>query len=131
MAVRLVVNADGSGQVMSAVSFRAEKEVKRAQNSVSTVDVNKLLQLIDKAGFWSMASVESTEQKTDAAGRKVMVFDGAWWMLEAVQNGSYHYVYRQNPEPGSFTEVGCYLANDLAKRDDSAISLTRCGFPHP
>jgi hypothetical protein len=126
IAVRLVVNADGSGQITSAVSSGAASGVKRTQNSVSVADVNKLLQLLAKVEFWSMSSTEDTEEKTDAAGRKVYVLDGSYWMVEGVHEGSFHYVYRVNPRPNRLMEIGCYLAKDLAKPDDSAISITLC-----
>jgi len=126
IAVRLVVNADGSGQITTAVSSGAAAGVKRTQNSVSGADVNKMLQLLEKVEFWSMSSTENTEQKTDAAGRKVYVLDGSCWMVEGVHEGSFHYVYRRNPKPSPITEIGCYLAKDLAKPDDSVISLPGC-----
>jgi hypothetical protein len=129
VAVRLFVNADGSGQITSAVSLGAAAGVKRTQNSVSAAEVNKLLQLLEKVEFWSMSSIEHTEPKTDAAGRPVYVLDGSWWMVEGVHEGSFHYVYRRNPKPSPITEVGCYLAKDLAKPEGSAISIPGC-FSH-
>jgi|SRR5579863_2284828 len=126
IAVRLVVNADGSGQITSAVSSGEASGVKRTQNNVSVADVNKLLQLLAKVGFWSMSSTEDTERKTDSADRKQYVVDGSFWMVEGVHEGSFHYVYRQNPKQSPITEIACNLAKDLAKPDDSAISITLC-----
>jgi hypothetical protein len=123
VAVRLVVNADGSGQVVSAFSSGTAKEIKRNENSVTVADVNKLLQLLTKAEFWSMPTIEALG-KTDAAGRKPYVLDGAFFMVEGVQLGSFHYVSRQNPQPGPITEIACYLAKDLAK---PAIPLFQSG----
>lgn len=114
VAVRLVVNADGSGQVVSAFSSGTAREIRRNENSVTVADVDKLLQLLTKGEFWSMPSIEAPG-KTDAAGRKPYVLDGAFFMVEGVQLGSFHYVSRQNPQPGSITEIACYLAKDLAK----------------
>jgi hypothetical protein len=45
----------------------------------------------------------------------VYVLDGSCWMVEGVNKGSFHYVYRRNPKPSPITEIGCYLAKDLAK----------------
>lgn len=126
IAVRLVVNSDGSGQITSAVSSGATSGVKRTQNNVSVVDVNKLIQLLSKVEFWSISSTEDDEKKTDAAGQKAYVMDGSYWMVEGVHEGSFHYVYRQNPKPSPITEIACNLAKDLAKPDDSAISITLC-----
>jgi hypothetical protein len=126
IAVRLVVNSDGSGQIASAISPGAGSGVKRTQNKVSVADVNKLLQLLAKVGFWSISSTEDDAKKTDAADRKAYVMDGSYWMVEGVHEGSFHYVYRQNPKPSPITEIACNMANDLAKPADSAISITLC-----
>ena len=126
LAVRLIINSDGSGQITSAVSSGAASGVRRTQNDVAIADVNKLLQLLAKVEFWSMSSTGDDEKKTDAAGRKSYVMDGSYWMVEGVHQGSFHYVYRQNPEPGAVTEIACYLAKELTKPNDSGISTTLC-----
>jgi hypothetical protein len=126
IAVRLVINPDGSGQITSAVSSGAASGVRRSQNDVAITDVNKLLQLLAKVEFWSMSSTGDDEKKTDAAGRKSYVMDGSYWMVEGVHEGSFHYVYRQNPKPGSVTEIACNLAKELTKPNDSGISITLC-----
>jgi hypothetical protein len=115
IAVRLLVNADGSGQVISAVSSGKATEIQRNQNGVSIEEVNKLLQLLSKVEFWSMPSEEDVEQKTDAAGRKAYVMDGSFFMVEGVRQGLFHWVSRLSPKPGPITEIACYLATDLAK----------------
>jgi hypothetical protein len=125
-AVRLVIKSDGSGQITSAVSSGAASGVRRTQNDVAITDVNKLLQLLAKVEFWSMSSNGDEEKKTDAAGRKSYVMDGSSWMVEGVHEGSFHYVYRQNPKPGSVTEIACNLAEELTKPNDSGISSTLC-----
>jgi len=126
VAVRLVVNADGSGQVTSAVSSGTTTGVKRTRGNVSKAEVDGLVQLMEKVGFWSMASIDSPEPKTDKAGRKMIEFDGAWWMLEGVKKGSFHYVFRRNPKPSPVMEIGCYLAKDLVKSDGAAIPMPGC-----
>jgi hypothetical protein len=126
IAVRLAINSDGSGQIRSAVSSGAATGVERTQNSVAAADVNKLLQLLEKVQFWSMPSTAGHEPKTDAAGRKAYVMDGSYWMVEGVHEGSFHYVYRQNPKPSPITEIACNLAKVLAKPDGSGISTTLC-----
>jgi len=122
IAVHLVVNSDGGGQITSAIS-RDGKRVKRTANSLSATDVEKFLQLVDKVGFWLMASIEKTEPKTDQAGHTTYVLDGSWWMVEGVRDGSFHYVYRRNPRPSPFTEIAHYVEKDLAKLDDSVIPI--------
>jgi hypothetical protein len=127
VTVRLAVNADGSGQITSAVvSLKSTGQfarVERAKGSVSAADVGKLMQLVEKAGFWSM---HSTEPKSNGdTGRKVYVLDPTDWVVEAVRSGSFHYVFRQGPAPTPITEIGRYLAKDLAKLDDSIISIDK------
>jgi hypothetical protein len=126
IAIRLNVNAEGSGQITAAVSKGTESGVRRTQNDVSVADVNRLLQLLAKVEFWSISSTEDDEKKTGAASRKTYVMDGSYWMVEGVREGLFHYVYRQNPKPSAITEIACTLAKDLEKPDDSAISTTFC-----
>jgi hypothetical protein len=126
IAVRLVINSDGSGQITSAVSSGVASGVRRTQNDVSIADVNKLVQLLTKVEFWSISSTGDDEKKTDTAGRKSYVMDGSHWMVEGVHEGSFHYVYRQNPKPSPVTEIACNLAKDLTKPDAFAISITLC-----
>ncbi len=112
VAVRLVVSADGTGKITTAIDPHNLSVVERTAGSVSAADVKKFLALIEKAGFWSMSSIE---QQNDKVGRKTITLDGSWWMLEGVSAGSFHYVYRPNPGPGPTTEVGRYLVDDLPK----------------
>lgn len=127
LAIRLVVNHDGSGQITSSASSSATKGILRTQVTVSAENVDKFLQLVQKEGFWQMPSIEEdTDQKTDATGRKAYVMDGAAWMLEGVRNGSFHYVYRLNPNPNPILAMECYLAKDLAKPVDPVFSMPRC-----
>ena len=123
VGVRIVLNADGSGQVTSAVLSGTEKEVRRTTNNVSKADIDKLLDLVDKAGFWTAPSIEPEPPKT---GRQPYVMDGFWWMFEGVQSGSFHYVFRQNPRPTAITEIGCYLAKNLIKADSYAVPMAPC-----
>jgi len=129
IAIRLLIRADGSGEISSAFSLGEGRETRNSKLRVSTADVNRFLQLIELAGFWAAPSSE-TEPQTDSAGRKAYVLDGAFWMLEGVRQGSFHYVFRRNPEGNSMTEVGYYLAKDLLRPDDPANSMPGCAFHH-
>jgi hypothetical protein len=126
LAVRLVVNSDGSGQVTSAVSSGAATGVKRTQSNVPAAEIDKLIRLLAKVEFWSISSTEDDEKKSPAVGRKAYVLDGSYWMVEGVHEGSFHYVYRRNPKPSAITEIACNLATDSAQPDDSVISITLC-----
>ena len=116
VVARIVVSEDGTGQITTASSACKDKgtPVERTKSNVSAGDVEKFLRLIDKNQFWAMPST-SNERKTDASGHEVYVFDGAVWMIDGLRNGSFHFVYRSNPEASPFTEVGRFLARDLAK----------------
>ena len=61
IAVRLVVNSDGTGRIMNTVSSDTSSGVRRTENRASKVEVDKLLQLIEKVGFWSTNSIERAE----------------------------------------------------------------------
>ena len=126
VAVRLVVNDDGTGEITSAVSSGKGTVVKRTTNSVTNADVGRLLELVRKAEFWSMASIEQEPSAPDGSERKAYVLDGAFWMLEGVHDGSFHYVFRRNPSPSPITEVGCLLAKDLAKPTEGIIPMVGC-----
>jgi hypothetical protein len=114
--IRLDVNANGSGQILSAVS-EFGKSTTRRNETVSVADVEKFLKVIEPVGFWSMSS--SAEKKT--GGDKMYELDGSCSVVEGVRSGSFHYVFRRNPKPSSFTEVGRYLARNLARIDNSVL----------
>jgi hypothetical protein len=125
IAVRLVVNADGSGQLTSAILMDGNSGVKRAQNDVSAAEVARLLQLLAKSDFWSIPSIVA-EQRTDAAGHKLYVIDGPHWMVEAVHQGSFHYVYRYSPKTNPVAEIACALARDVTNPNGSTILSVFC-----
>jgi hypothetical protein len=60
--------------------------IKRKQLNVSATDVQKFLQMPDKVEFWSMPGTESP--KTYPPGNVPNTFEGSWWMIEGVQNGT-------------------------------------------
>lgn len=125
VAVRLTVNPDGSGKINVAVLSGNETLVKRTTNDVSSDDVDRFLTLVNEAKFWTTAATE-TEPNENATNRKAYVLDGGFWMLEGVQNGSYHYVFRRNPKSTSMTEIGCYLAKHLVKTDSASVPMPAC-----
>jgi hypothetical protein len=121
IAVRLVINPDGSGKINAAVAGGKTSEIKRIERNVSVADVEKFLSLVDKARFWSMTSGDS-DPTADSKGRRAYVMDGSEWMLEGVQKSSYHCVFRSNPNPqSSYVEVARYLSKDLAKLDELSM----------
>jgi len=123
VAVRLVINDDGGAEITSAVSTGKDAEVKRTKNSLAKADVDKLLELVRKAEFWSAAKIE---QEPSDGKPKPYLLDGAFWMLEGVHGGSFHYVFRQNPNPNPITEIGCFMAKDLVKPVERTIPMAGC-----
>jgi hypothetical protein len=83
--------------------------VKKTRNDVSADEVSTLLQLLAKADFWSIPSIEDPGPKTDASGHNVYAIDGPHWMVEAVREGSFHYVYRYTPKTSPITEIAIWL----------------------
>jgi hypothetical protein len=116
LSVRLDLNADGSGQITSATSTWPATP-KRESKSVSPTEIKAFLQLVDKVGFWSMTKIEETTG----------VVDGDEWLVEGVRNGSFHFVQRANPRPGPIMEIVHSLVRDLAKINDSELSIP--GYP--
>ena len=118
VAVRLIVNSDGSGEVISAVASGIPWVVRKWNNAVSASDLQRFLQLVEDGKFWSLRPTEHN---------RGYGLDGTVWIVEGVRNGSYHCVYRWSPDelPSQFTEIGRYLAKDLAKLDDSTINIRK------
>jgi hypothetical protein len=126
IVVRVVVNADGSGQITTATwSSGKLAESKRAKDTVSAADVKQFLQLVEQVEFWSMPS---TEQKNNG-GRTMYVLDGSWCMIEGARNGSFHYALRRSLQPDPFTQLARHLAKNLAKIDNSVISIPEYTSP--
>lgn len=118
VAVRLIVNSDGGGEVISEVVSGSPSVVRKGSNVVSASDIQRFLQLVEDGKFWSLRSTEQSR------GHEL---DGTFWIVEGVRNGSYRCVYRRSPDekPSQFSEIGRYLAKDLAKLDDSTIDIRR------
>lgn len=123
VAVRLVVSSEGNGEITSAVSSGSYNDIKRTSNRIDADDVHQLFDLVQKAEFWSAASSEPPQ--------KGYLMDGAWWMLEGVRNGQFHYVFRRNPTSDPVTEIGCYMAKDLVKTSGPSIPMAACASHRP
>jgi hypothetical protein len=129
-AVRIVVNSDGIGEITSAVSSGNPRVIKKTKNAILTAEVHHFLQLVENAGFWS-ADRSSPDPNAKGSSEHRYLLEGSWWMLEGARNGSFHYEYRRNPAPSSLTEIGCYLAKDLAKPDGQEIPMAGCASRGP
>jgi hypothetical protein len=121
LAVRLSLNPDGSARIFTAEEFGTPRSLHRTENNVAPTDVNRLLQLVDRGRFWSMATIEPENRDLP---RRAYKTDASTWVFEGVRNAGYHVVLRRGPEPGRFTEMVRFLLRDLAKLDESAIPRT-------
>jgi hypothetical protein len=120
VAIRLDVNADGTGTVMTKIAD-GEAGYPTTITKVAEVDrhvltreqVQAFAALVDKDGFWSLATDEPSA--TDKART-----DGSEWILEAARGGSYNVVARWSPANNSsegskaILEIG-KMAIDLAQ----------------
>lgn len=70
---------------------------------------NRLLALIDEAGFWNMPYPEKKPEPNEK-GELTICLDGSEWVLEGVKNGKFHAVIRYCPDEKNFKEIGLYLA---------------------
>lgn len=121
VSVRLSVMQQGGGTLFTKVLTGSrgarypDTVLVNRQTPVSGKDVAQLLDLMASSQFWSLSETASAPR----------VLDGEIWLLEGVRNGKYHAAYRYSPEPGLYTQIGRYLAKDLARLDDSTISIAQ------
>lgn len=67
--------------------------------SITEEEWDHFQELLKKAEFWSMPTVDETP----------IALDGAGWLLEGVKLDQYHVVHRQSPDQGAYREVCIYL----------------------
>lgn len=130
VAVRLVIDADGNGHISSANESYPDGVLKRTKEDVEKTDVDKFLEIVNRAKFWT-APTHEPQSNPIVNGRPAYTTDGSDWMLEGVRNGTFHYVFRENPEHSALTAVGCFLARDLVKTASSPIPMAGCTHPDP
>jgi len=111
-----IENQDHATVFVSETRFNSSDLLFKKEASVPSPVVNGFLECISQSDFWKLPTREQTEPQ---------VTDGTYWILEGVRGGDYHVVYRRAPElhPGRFTDIGRYLAKDIAHLDDSMIRI--------
>lgn len=57
------------------------------------------VKLVEESCFWTVPTTTNGP----------IAMDGAWWVLEGVQQGYYHVATRQSPDSGSYRELGLYM----------------------
>lgn len=108
IAIRLTIRLDGTGFLTAKTTsghgdYEPGTLVQNNSVEVSKSQVQQFLSLLGKMGFW-------TSQTEGATGGT----DGAMWILEGVQSGSYHVVDRWSPEKDDYSRVCLYLL-DLSR----------------
>ena len=119
VVLRLEIKKDGTGRLFTkATSTDGATVTLSKEDNVPIASANKFLEFVNKAGFWQISTREAPDPR---------VKDGTAWFLEGANGGRYHMVYRRTPEmnPGPLTDIGWYLAKDLANLDDSTIRIPR------
>lgn len=117
VVVRLSVDTDGAATVVAKVTEGGAEArlVFEKTDRVTAKDLEKFREVVTRNNFWALPSTEVQEPPFPK--------DGTSWMLEGVHEGVYHAVSRRNPKPGRYTEVGRYLAKDIAKLGDSTLTI--------
>jgi hypothetical protein len=109
IAVRVLIHSDGSGMLITKMldGSRAHKSGKLVINkteSLSPDRVKNLREEIDRLGFWTLQV-----RDPNTAGR-----DGAQWVIEGIDRGTYHLIDRRSPEKGPVRELGLYFIRELS-----------------
>jgi len=111
VAIRLMINADGSGDLVAKIlsgegGHDAGALVTNQHSLLLPVETRSFTEKLSKANFWAL----STRRFQDIYGR-----DGADWILEGTKEGNYHVVHRWSPPNGPYREACLYLALGLAE----------------
>ncbi len=119
VVLRLQIARDGSAKIFAKQTQYGKTELLlNKEDGISIAAVDGFLDYVKKGEFWQLSTQEYPERQAK---------DGSYWYLEAVRQGHYHMVYRRAPELnlGSFTDIGRYLAKDIAQLGDSTIRIPR------
>ncbi len=140
--VRLTVAPNGTGQLTTKGGESPKNAAALSllrEDKVSKGEVDRFLQLLDDANFWSMqtnqfytkeqiAMARTTRLKRVKAAKQI--YGGVYWVLEGAEGDKYHVVSRNLPVPGPpisqdlgpYTELTSYLFRGLAKLEAPAVS---------
>ena len=117
IAVRITVHADGTGTLTTKMAdgaggYKPGNLITNATRNLGTREVQHVLDIVDRMGFWRMPP----EQETGG-------LDGAQWIFEGSSRGAYHVIDRWSPTEGPLRELGLYLALTLGKLDVAAKTI--------
>jgi hypothetical protein len=114
VVLRLAIVSNGAAKLFITETAYDGTIVLKKEDSISAATANAFVERIKIGDFWQLPTRERTERLTK---------DGTAWIFEGVRRDDYHVVYRRNPEPGRFTDIGRYLAKDMAQLGDSTIKI--------
>jgi|SRR5579862_339674 len=125
ISVRLTVNADGTGSIVTrSVDSHAGlltkpasdtgKLIQDATSGIDQVQVKDVLGQLQRLDFWSMPTeAEQAPQavEADSSGRmlRLVGMDGSRWILEGLRGGEYHVVDRWSPNDNRYSQLCKYL----------------------
>jgi len=133
ISVRLTINSDGSGSVVTRSVDRhmglltkprsdTRKLILDTTGTATKEEVDNVMKQLESIRSWSMTTEESpqgfqgAEVKPGYSEVPVPKLDGAGWILEGLREGEYHVVDRQSPKNDSYSQLCRYLAQ-LGKVD--------------
>lgn len=80
----------------------------KTESSQPLVAQNKILKGEEWKGFVKLLN-DSCYWRVPTTTTAPVAMDGAWWVLEGVEQGYYHVVVRQSPDTGSYRELCLYM----------------------
>jgi hypothetical protein len=102
LSVRVLVNPEGNGLLYGklVIQHSDKPNVSFAKESVPVgkEQVQQFLALVKQADFWSMTTAET-------ATKGSYHVDGAQWILEGVDDGTYHVVDRWSPQDTDYKRI--------------------------
>lgn len=122
IAIRLEVNADGTGMVTAKVADgqagypnTSTKVVEKRSRPLTREQTAAFLALINRTNFWSIST------NIDPGDAMDVQTEGSEWVLEGVKAGKYHVVARWSPDVNrmhgckAIFDIGMALTVDLAQ----------------
>jgi len=107
LAVRLMVNPDGTGILVAKSTANSSKEgkaiLRQETVAVSVEQVDQFLSLLREADFWSLPSAKTQ-----------LGFDGEEWLMEAKRSGKYHVVDRWSGAMDADYSRACRYLQELS-----------------
>ena len=103
IAIRMTVRPDGTASITAKVTsghggYEPGRVVQRKSVEIPKTTVAHFFDLLQSASFWSL--------RNDA---EIGGNDGAQWILEGLQNGTYRVIVRWSPKDGDYRTACLYL----------------------